>query len=159
MVRQGKTRCSCLLQTIKSSRYEPLTLVLSHTRLSDTTEQGLFISSLYYFFFLFLKHGHGRYLLNTNTRTPIHPPFFVKNLKAAKQILKKPGKAGIQCHRDYCGLLPSFLIHGRLLFLQDPGFNQQWRMFLESSTVKCSSSVKQVLCLTPSYLQNLRGQQ
>lgn len=149
MIRQGKNRCSCLLQTFNSSKYGPLSLVLSHGRLNKITQPGLLFPLL-----LGLRYQHA--LTPTHTH-PFNPPFFVKNIKAAKQVFKKLGSISIHFCRFYCKLLPSSLLHGHLLFVQDPGFSQQWRMFLGISSARCSSSIKQVFPLTPSYLQNFGG--
>lgn len=81
MIRQGKTWCSCLLQTFNSSKYRPLSPVQSHARLNKITQSGLLIPLLLGFFKI-PSCSH------TNTCTPIHPPFFVKKIKAVKQVLK-----------------------------------------------------------------------
>lgn len=149
MIRQGKNTCSCLLQTFNSSKYGPLSLVLSHGRLNKITQPGLLFPLL-----LGLRYQHA--LTPTHTH-PFNPPLFVKNIKAAKQVFKKLRSISIHFRRFYCELLPSSLLYGHLLFVQDPGFSQQWRMFLGISSARCSSSIKQVFPLTPSSLQNFGG--
>lgn len=142
-----KTRYSCLLQTFNSSKHGPLTLVLSHARLNKITQSGLIIPLLLGFFKI-PAWSH------TNTYTPILPPFFVKIIKVAKQISKSWKASTFQQQHStpnffglYRELLPSSLLYGHLLLLQDPGFSQQWRKFLEISSAICSSPIKQVFPL------------
>lgn len=67
MIRQGKNRCSCLLQTFNSSKYGPLSLVLSHGRLNKITQPGLLFPLL-----LGLRYQHALTPTHTHTHSIHH---------------------------------------------------------------------------------------
>lgn len=130
-----KTRCSCLLQTFNSSKYGALTLVLSHARLNKITKSGLLIPFLLGFFKI-------PACSHTNTYTPIHPQFFVKNIKLAKQVLKRweaSAFTSVGCTMNFSPPLCYMVIY---YFCRAPGFSQQWRMFLEIFSARSSCLIK-----------------